>query len=104
MSPRGIFVLLSVSSVGAVALLGSLWSPVLWLLVLVLPVVLLGVEDSIQTAHTIRRNFPVVGRFRYLFEAIRPEIHQYFVESNGSGRPFSRELRSLVVSAREERH
>jgi glutamate synthase domain-containing protein 2 len=96
MSPRQIFFLISVSSLGAVALLGWLWLPALWLLVLVLPVVLLGVQDSLQTGHTIRRNFPVVGRFRYLFEAIRPEIHQYFVESNSSGRPFSRELRSLV--------
>jgi glutamate synthase domain-containing protein 2 len=33
---------------------------------------------------------------RYLFESIRPEIQQYFVESDSSGRPFSRELRSVI--------
>src|SRR5690606_6900273 len=43
-----------------------------------------------------RRNFPLLGRVRYLFEAIRPEINQYFVESNTDGRPFSREDRSVV--------
>ncbi len=56
----------------------------------------LGVMDTLQRRHTIRRNFPVIGHFRYLFEAIRPEINQYFVESNSDGVPFSREQRSLV--------
>ncbi|MFN8370378.1 MAG: hypothetical protein U0T83_07110 [Bacteriovoracaceae bacterium] len=31
-----------------------------------------------------------------MFEAIRPEINQYFVESNSDGVPFSREQRSVV--------
>ena len=56
----------------------------------------LGVYDAFQTQHTIRRNFPLAGRLRYLFEVIRPELQQYFVESNTSGRPFGRDLRSLV--------
>lgn len=58
--------------------------------------VLLGMYDVLQTSHAIRRNFPIVGRLRYLFESVRPELQQYFVESNASGRPFSRDLRSLV--------
>ena len=37
-----------------------------------------------------------LGHFRYLFEMVRPEINQYFIESNTDGRPFSRELRSVV--------
>lgn len=96
MSPRQIFVCLSVLALGAVQLLGFFWLPALWAHLLVVPLVLLGAYDMVQTPHTIRRNFPLIGRFRYVFEAIRPEIHQYFIESNGSGRPFSRELRSLV--------
>lgn len=36
------------------------------------------------------------GHLRYLFESIRPEINQYFIESNTDGRPFSREQRSVV--------
>lgn len=62
----------------------------------VLVLVALGVQDLLQSKHSIRRNFPLLGRIRYLFESIRPEIQQYFVESNLSGRPFSRDVRSLV--------
>ena len=68
----------------------------LWTLVVIGPVIILGICDMIQTKHAIRRNFPVVGHGRYLLESIRPEINQYFVESNTDGRPFSREDRSVV--------
>ncbi|MCB9744119.1 MAG: FMN-binding glutamate synthase family protein [Alphaproteobacteria bacterium] len=50
----------------------------------------------LQTEHTIRRNFPVIGNFRYMFEAVRPEMHQYFIETDHNGTPFSREQRSVV--------
>jgi glutamate synthase domain-containing protein 2 len=96
MSPRQIFAFVSALAVLGALLLSVCWLPALWALVVVLPVVLLGVHDLLQTKHAIRRNFPFLGRFRYWFEAVRPEIQQYFVESNSSGRPFSRELRSLV--------
>src|SRR5262245_41051899 len=49
-----------------------------------------------QTKHAVRRNFPLIGHGRYLLEMIRPEINQYFVESNSDGRPFSRNDRSIV--------
>jgi glutamate synthase domain-containing protein 2 len=69
---------------------------ILWLFVIVAPLLTIGIIDFFQTKHTIRRNFPIVGNFRYLFESIRPEINQYFVESNIDGRPFSREERAVV--------
>lgn len=56
----------------------------------------LGLWDATQKKHAILRNFPVVGHFRYLLESVSPEIQQYFIESNTSGRPFSRNLRALV--------
>jgi len=96
MSARQIFVFVSVLALATIQLFGYFWSPALWAHLLVVPLALLGAYDIAQTRHTIRRNFPLVGRFRYWFEAVRPEIHQYFIESNSSGRPFSRELRSLV--------
>jgi glutamate synthase domain-containing protein 2 len=68
----------------------------LWSLLLFAPMLLFGFIDYFQRSHTIRRNFPLFGRIRYLFEAIRPEINQYFVESNTGGTPFSREQRSIV--------
>lgn len=57
---------------------------------------LLGIRDVNQRRHSVLRNYPVTGHFRYLFEAIRPEMRQYFFESNQDGTPFSRERRSLV--------
>ncbi len=68
----------------------------LWAFVLVGPIVLLGVYDMFQTKHSIRRLYPIFGHFRYLLESVRPEIQQYFVESNTDGTPISREYRSLV--------
>lgn len=66
------------------------------LVVLFSIVALLGLRDSFQTRHTILRNFPILGHFRYLLEMIRPEIQQYFIENNIDGKPFNREDRSLV--------
>lgn len=60
------------------------------------PLILLGLRDILQKKHMILRNFPILGHFRYLFEKIRPEIQQYFVEDDINGKPFSREQRSLV--------
>ena len=42
------------------------------------------------------RNYPLIGHLRYLFEFIRPEIRQYFIESDHEAYPFSRQRRSLV--------
>jgi glutamate synthase domain-containing protein 2 len=94
MAPRKLFLVFALGSAAltvACSMVGYWWAATPLLLV-----VLLGLYDMTQTKHSIRRNFPVLGRFRYLMEAVRPELHQYFVESNSSGRPFSRELRSLV--------
>ena len=68
----------------------------LYSIVFLAPFIVVGLFDVFQKRHTIRRNFPLLGHFRYLFEAIRPEINQYFVESNSDGVPFSRESRSVV--------
>jgi glutamate synthase domain-containing protein 2 len=94
MAPRKLFILFALLGF---PLSGALMYAGLWPLALPLVfAVWLGLYDIFQTKHAIRRNFPILGRFRYLLEGIRPELHQYFVESNTSGRPFSRDLRSLV--------
>ncbi len=68
----------------------------LWAFVVVAPIILLGIYDMFQTKHSIRRLYPVLGHFRYMLESVRPEIQQYFVESNTDGTPISREFRSLI--------
>jgi len=57
---------------------------------------LLGLYDVIQPAHSILRNYPVIGHMRFLFEGIRPEIRQYLLEADQDEEPFSREMRSIV--------
>jgi len=56
----------------------------------------LGCLDYFQTKQAIRRNYPIIAHFRFLFEFIRPEIRQYFLESDTETIPFSRVQRSLV--------
>jgi len=56
----------------------------------------IGFADIIQTQHSILRNYPLMGHFRFFFEDIRPEIRQYFIESDDDALPFSRAQRSLV--------
>ncbi len=65
-------------------------------LVIALPLSALGLRDLFQNSHAIRKNYPIIGNLRYLFEEIRPEVNQYFIESNTDGKPFSREQRSIV--------
>ena len=56
----------------------------------------LAVRDLLQRRHSILRNYPVVGHLRFLLEDIRPEIQQYFIERNWDGRPYDRDIRSII--------
>jgi glutamate synthase domain-containing protein 2 len=56
----------------------------------------LGTHDLVQARHAVLRNYPIVAHLRFLFEAIRPEIRQYFFEDEKDGRPFSRDKRAVV--------
>ncbi len=61
--------------------------------------------DLAQRRHAILRNFPIAGHFRYLLEALGPELRQYIVTSNNDERPFSRDQRRWVeASSRRERN
>ena len=55
-----------------------------------------GFHDLLQTKRAILRNYPVIGHMRFILEYIRPEIRQYFIESENEAAPFSRGQRSLV--------
>jgi glutamate synthase domain-containing protein 2 len=63
----------------------------------------LALQDLLQKEHALRRNFPVIARFRYLLESIGPELRQYIITSNDAERPFSRDQRRWVyTSAKRE--
>ena len=57
---------------------------------------LLGVRDLMQKGHAVLRNYPISAHIRFLLEEIRPEMRQYFFESEKDGMPFSRDIRAVV--------
>lgn len=57
--------------------------------------------DTTQEQHAIRRNYPVISRVRYFMEQIAPEIKQYIIDDDHSGKPFSRiEFQQIVKMAK----
>ena len=64
-----------------------------------LAVIVMYVIDVTQTSHAIRRNFPVIGRFRYLFEKLGEYFRQYFFAQDREEMPFNRAERSWVYRA-----
>ncbi len=55
-----------------------------------------GVSDLFQKPHAVLRNYPIAAHLRFIFEAIRPEMRQYFFEGEKDGMPFSRDRRAVV--------
>lgn len=93
---RHYFIIFAIVAPLVVLGLSMVWAPFVCLMLLIIPIIAIGLIDMFQTRHTIRRLYPVLGRFRYMLEAVRPEIQQYFVESDTSGTPIPREFRSLI--------
>lgn len=93
---RKSFVLVSTITVLAILVWAYFWTWALLSFVLVGPLIYMGVVDMIQVKQSIRRNFPLVGRLRYVFEDFRPKIQQYFVEGDTDGAPINRNDRSVI--------
>lgn len=93
---RWLYYLISVTGVIFTAIAYQFSEAALYILYILVPYILLGLRDILSVKHTILRNYPVIGHLRYMLESIRPEIQQYFVESDKDGMPFSREIKSLV--------
>jgi glutamate synthase domain-containing protein 2 len=69
------------------------------LAVLILVIIYMYIVDVNQTSQTIRRNYPVVGRFRYIFEHMGEFFRQYFFALDREELPFNRAQRSWVYRA-----
>ncbi len=93
---RNEFVAFSIISLLLVGIGYYFWSPILWSLVVLVPIIIFGYYDMFQTKKAIARNFPILGRGRYIMEDLRPKIYQYFIESDTNGTPISRIYRSVV--------
>ena len=96
MTVRQGFVYISIGIPILLLLASFFWPPIRWLFVIVLPLIALGIYDIMQRKRTVLRLYPVIGRFRYMLEYVRPEIQQYFIETDTNGMPISREFRTLV--------
>lgn len=73
-------------------------------LLLIVGLVTLYFYDRNKKQHSILRNFPVLGRVRYFFEKIGPELRQYLFDSDSEGKPFSRtEYGHIVKKAKYKR-
>jgi glutamate synthase domain-containing protein 2 len=99
-SPR--FIVLTICSVVTVLLIGiALADHKVFDLVLIPTLVFagltaLGIRDVLQKDHAVLRNYPISAHLRFLLEEIRPEMRQYFFESEKDGMPFSRDTRAVV--------
>ena len=67
--------------------------------VLFLVVVWMFISDITQTKQAIRRNYPVIGRFRYLMEHMGEFFRQYFFAMDREEMPFNRAERSWIYRA-----
>ena len=99
-SPR--YILLTIAIAGTAAFVAAAWRAPSSLPYFLLPlaffggIAILGIRDLTQRKHAILRNYPIAAHLRFLLEDIRPEIRQYFFESDKEGMPFSRDKRSIV--------
>lgn len=73
-------------------------APLRWGLALMVPLLLIGLWDFLQPNHTLRRNYPLIARFRWLSEDLRPFVRAYFVEGDLEGYPFNHDERALVYA------
>ncbi|MEQ8301943.1 MAG: FMN-binding glutamate synthase family protein [Cyclobacteriaceae bacterium] len=96
MNVRRIFIVSAILATAIIIFWAYYWIDVLFLFLIVGPLIVMGIQDITQKRQSVKRNFPVIGRLRYFFEMIRPEIQQYFIESDTDGAPINRNDRSVV--------
>ncbi|MBP8924485.1 MAG: FMN-binding glutamate synthase family protein [Pseudomonadales bacterium] len=88
-------VVIFVVSAGMALLNGS--SIPWWLIAMVSGTLsLIGTIDLTQKKQAVRRNYPILAHIRFLLESIRPEIRQYFLETDTEEIPYSRQQRTII--------
>ena len=68
-----------------------------WANILLIPFFFLGIFDFYQKKSPVLRNYPIIGRLRFLLQEIRPQIRQYFIEAEDEEVPYSRQQHSMVT-------
>src|SRR5260370_22612467 len=54
------------------------------------------IRDVTQKKHSVLRNYPIIGRFRYFFEQLGEYFRQYFFAGDRDEMPFNRATRGWV--------
>lgn len=90
------FTIFSIVSILGIAVLGYFFHKAFWAYALILPIVLVGIMDILQTKQSLKHNFPVIGRMRWWAEWMRPKVYQYFIESDTDGAPYNRLSRNVI--------
>ncbi|WP_100657317.1 FMN-binding glutamate synthase family protein [Alteromonas flava] len=94
MERQSIFILLTLLGI---TLLVSVWfGPLYWSIIILAALLALAVYDRFQYKHSILRNYPLIGRFRWFIEKLRPFIQQYVIEPDTGGAPIERMFRNIV--------
>ncbi len=101
---RNEFVIFSILSTLFVGVTGFFFPPFWSAYIFLAPILIIGYYDFFQKKHAITRNYPFLGRGRYIMENLRPKIYQYFIEGETDGAPISRMFRSVIYQrAKQER-
>ncbi len=82
--------------------IASQWVELFFLVLIAVAIItltILYISDRFQTRHAIKRNYPIIGRFRYFFEHIGGFFRQYFFAMDREELPFNRAQRSWVYRA-----
>jgi glutamate synthase domain-containing protein 2 len=74
------------------------WRSAWWTLLATVPLLALALWDFFQHEHTLRRNYPLIARIRWIMEDLRPFARAYIVEGDLEGRPFNHDERALVYA------
>lgn len=101
---RRLFFIASALVFVAVLAFSYFWPLALTAFIVILPIIGIGLHNAFQTRKAILRNYPLLGLLRYAFEKIRPEIQQYFVESETNGTPIPRDVRSVVYQRAKQQN
>ena len=79
------------------ATLSLIFSSVVWLLIVTFFfLVIVFLHDVFQPSHTLLRNYPVIGHFRYFLETMGEYFRQYFFANDREELPFNRATRNWV--------
>ncbi len=99
LQPRFVTWTLSAVAMAGFGLAWLLVTPSGWLLLgfaIAACLTLLGFHNYFQTQHAVLRVYPIAANLRFILEAIRPEMRQYFFEDDTTSLPFNRDTRSVV--------